>query len=164
MMSMEVMAMLIKLLNLPVNDLKISASSGSLQFENIASYSQNSTGLDLVAFNSRFNFTVNYYLAKTKPIPPVYSQDSPNISLPEMQNRGFEITSGYFNKKGDFTYGINGNFSINSNKVTNLNGLSLREWGLEYRQPAYSFFGYQANGIIKTQADIESHGYPCILL
>jgi TonB-linked SusC/RagA family outer membrane protein len=41
----------------------------------------------------------------------------PIVNYAKMENKGFEISLGHTNKIGDFTYGLNANFSTNRNKV-----------------------------------------------
>jgi TonB-dependent starch-binding outer membrane protein SusC len=130
-------------------------------------------GFDANFFNSKLNLTVDYYKSNTtdllygKPIPysaGKYSSDGwgssdPTINGGEIENHGWEFTAGWQDKKGDWTYNINGNLSIARNSVVDLQGRNVREWGLEVGKPIYSFFGYQSNGIVKTQAELDAHPY-----
>jgi TonB-dependent starch-binding outer membrane protein SusC len=138
---------------------------------------KNDIGFDAALFNSKVTFTFDYYLSRTtnllygKPLPLaagkyyynttdywVYPSD-PTINGGEIQNHGYEFTLGYQDHKGDFSYGVNGYLSIDRNEVVDLEGRQLREQGLEVGEPIYGFFGYQSNGIVKTQAELDAHPY-----
>ena len=88
----------------------------------------------------------------------VYPSD-PTINGGEIKNHGYELTLGYQDNKGDFTWGINGYMSIDRNEVVDLEGRQLREQGLEVGQPIYGFFGYTSNGIVKNQAILDANPY-----
>jgi hypothetical protein len=136
---------------------------------------KNDIGFDAALFNSKVTLTADYYLSHTtnllygKPIPlsagKYFNNDGwidpsdPTINGGEIQNQGFEFTLGYQDNKGAFSYGINGYLSIDRNKVLDLEGRKVREWGLEVGQPIYSFFGYTSNGIVKNQAILDDHPY-----
>jgi hypothetical protein len=95
-----------------------------------------------------------------KPLPISAGKTSdPTINGGKIQNQGLEFTLGYHDTKGAFTYGINANLSIDRNKVLDLNGRNIREWGLEVGQPMWSFFGYTSNGIVKNQAILDANPY-----
>lgn len=132
-------------------------------------------GFDANFFNSKLTVTADYYKSNTtgllygKPLPLSAGKywngngwvtpSDPTINGGEIENHGFEFTAGYQDKKGDFTYGVSGWLSMDRNKVLNLEGRQLRESGLEVGKPIYSFFGYQSNGIIKNQAELDAHPY-----
>ena len=136
---------------------------------------KNDIGFDASFLNSKITATFDYYLSHTtdllygKPIPlssgKYYDADGwinpsdPTINGGEIQNQGYELTLGYQDNKGAFTYGINGYLSIDRNKVLDLEGREIREWGLEVGQPIWSFFGYTSNGIVKNQAILDGNSY-----
>ena len=134
-------------------------------------------GFDASFLKSKVTFTFDYYHSNTtnllygKPIPLsagkyyysavdgwVYPSD-PTINGGEIQNHGYEFTLGYQDTKGDFSYGINGYLSVDRNKVVDLEGRNLREYGLEVGQPIYGYFGYTSNGIVKNQAILDANPY-----
>lgn len=123
-------------------------------------------GFDASLFKNKVTFTFDYYLSHTtnllygKPLPLSAGKTSdPTINGGEIENHGFEFTLGYQDSKGDFSYGLNSYISVDRNKVLDLNGRNIREWGLEVGQPIYSFFGYTSNGIVKNQAILDAHPY-----
>ena len=83
----------------------------------------------------------------------------PTINGGEIKNHGYELTLGYNDSKGSFSWGVNGYMSIDRNEVVDLEGRNLREQGLEVGQPIYGFFGYTSNGIVKNQAILDANPY-----
>ena len=136
---------------------------------------KNDIGFDASFLHSKITVTFDYYLSHTtellygKPIPLSAGKyfdnygwidpSDPTINGGEIQNQGYEFTLGYQDTKGAFSYSINANLSIDRNKVLDLEGREIREWGLEVGQPIWSFFGYTSNGIVKNQAILDANPY-----
>jgi TonB-dependent starch-binding outer membrane protein SusC len=123
-------------------------------------------GFDAAFLNSKVTLTVDYYISNTtnllygKPLPLSAGKTSdPTVNGGEIQNKGFEFNLGYQDTKGDFTYSFNANLATARNKVLDLNGRNIREWGLEVGQPMWRFFGYTSNGIVKNQAILDANPY-----
>lgn len=86
-------------------------------------------GLDFGFFNNRFTGTVDYFHKRTKdilinlPAPLVHgSADIPKQNSAIVTNQGVEFTLGWQDKVGDFSYGINGNFTYVKNIVNKFKG------------------------------------------
>ena len=86
-------------------------------------------GLDFGFFNNRFTGTVDYFHKRTKdilinlPAPLVHgSADIPKQNSAIVTNQGVELTLGWQDKVGDFSYGINGNFTYVKNIVDKFKG------------------------------------------
>jgi TonB-dependent starch-binding outer membrane protein SusC len=136
---------------------------------------KNDIGFDASFLKSKITLTFDYYMSHTtnllygKPIPLaagkyIYTGDwvypsDPTINGGEIQNHGYEMTAGYHDSKGSFSWSLNGNVSIDRNKVLDLDGRNMREYGLEVGKPIYGFFGYTSNGIVKSQAILDAHPY-----
>ena len=135
---------------------------------------KNDIGFDASFLNSKITVTFDYYNSHTtnllygKPIPLAagkYYYDGwvnpsdPTINGGEIKNHGYELTLGYHDNKGSFTWGVNGYMSVDRNEVVDLEGRDMREWGLEVGQPIYGFFGYKSNGIVKNQAILDANPY-----
>jgi hypothetical protein len=132
-------------------------------------------GFDANFLNSKLTLTADYYKSNTsnllygKPLPLSAGKyfnnngwidpSDPTINGGGIENHGFEFSAGWQDKKGDFTYSINGNLSIDRNSVTDLQGRDLKESGLAVGMPIYSWYGYKSNGIVKTQAELAAHPY-----
>jgi TonB-linked SusC/RagA family outer membrane protein len=125
-------------------------------------------GLDGTLFRN-FSFVVNLFkekrsniLTKRNASIPVLtgisSDQIPDENIGSVENKGFEIELSYAGKIGDFSINLGGNITYAKNKVLFLdeapNTLSYqRVTGL----PIGSFLLYQATGIFKTQAEIDSY-------
>lgn len=83
-------------------------------------------GLDMRFLSGRLTAGIDYYDKNTKdllisinPVPEVYS-GSTTVNAGRINNKGLEIELGWRDRVGEFTYGINANFSTLSNKVTRI--------------------------------------------
>ena len=86
-------------------------------------------GLDFGFFNNRLTGTVDWFHKKTTgilinlPAPAVHGTTSlPKQNSAEVSNRGIEMTLGWQDKIGDFTYGANANFAYITNNVDKFKG------------------------------------------
>ena len=128
-------------------------------------------GIDLRAFDSRLNFSVDYYKKTTRDAivsdgslitPGSAGFVSNEFNAGTIENKGFEFELGYSDTtENGLTYGINANLSTLKNKVTEIlfvpEGTSLTGAGAPQNadgitrftegQPSWYFYGYQTNGI-----------------
>jgi TonB-dependent starch-binding outer membrane protein SusC len=133
-------------------------------------------GLDANFFKNKLEMSLDVFKRTTSdmlfPVEVQYTQGvavNPFQNIGEMQNKGFELSLNYDDKKGDLTYSIGGNISTYRNKVTKTNGdpatqffgFNTRLAPMSVTQQGYplaSFFGYQIDGIFQT--DKEGAEYP----
>ena len=128
---------------------------------------QGNVGLDLVFFHGRLNITADAYLKKTTdllfntPIANVsgFSQRSTNLGA--IQNKGLELAvNGVLIEKGNFSWDMSANLSMNRNKVIELAGgkdviystdgvYSLCRVG----EPIGVFYGWKARGVYARDED-----------
>jgi TonB-linked SusC/RagA family outer membrane protein len=92
-------------------------------------------GIELGFFNNRLTFETDVYSRTTKGIlasPSVYltmgTIAAPTTNTSDMRNRGMEFTMGWTDRKGDFSYGVNANFSFNHNVITKYKGKFEAGW------------------------------------
>ncbi|WP_162618590.1 TonB-dependent receptor [Pedobacter yulinensis] len=130
-------------------------------------------GLDATLFKSRLNLSVTYFDRYTYDIlvspgnsvskvlgTAVGVQNSGKLS-----NRGWEFTADYNGQAGAFSYGINTNFSIISNKVLDLgvgnvlqpNGLVGNGSNLFIGSPMNVYYGYVADGLFRDASDVAAY-------
>ena len=90
---------------------------------------QANIGLDIAMFDNKLNFTAEYYRKITKdilvqvPLPAVSGFTFPtDVNLGEISNTGVELSLGYSDKIGEFSYNFSGNFSTIKNNVESLGG------------------------------------------
>lgn len=134
-------------------------------------------GLDIGLFDERFTGAFEYYNNKSTDI--LFNVPLPasvgSLSGTQFQNiadvkvKGFEVTLGYNDTKGDFTWSATGNIGRSKNVVTQLapgvdkylSGPSARAGlenfsMLEVGKPMFYFYGYQTNGIYQNQAEVDA--------
>ncbi|WP_273567468.1 SusC/RagA family TonB-linked outer membrane protein [Maribacter halichondriae] len=134
---------------------------------------QGNFGLDMVMLDNKLNFAFDIYTRVTDDmliqVPVTYTAgqaNEPSFNVGKMTNKGFDISLGYSDKKGDFGYSINGNISQYKNEVNELVGEDTRIFGQSRRIPALSltqegspissFYGFQNLGLFQSQAEADA--------
>ncbi len=135
-------------------------------------------GLD-IGFYKGLILNFDYFIKETydiliqRPTLAIEGQAAaPFVNLGNMQNKGLELNLEYRYGAGkDWSLGLNGNLSIVRNKVVKLaddvaqlTGLASNTYSrnlilsvTEVGQPIAQFYGHIADGIFKTQQDVQSH-------
>jgi len=123
-------------------------------------------GFDLSLFSSRVSLTADYYDKKTSdlllvtPIPTTSGYSTTLLNIGNVVNHGIDVSLRTVNVHGIFDWSSAINFSMNRNKVTNLNsttdiplpgGIILRKG-----QPIGTFYGYVFDGIFQSDAEAAS--------
>ena len=124
-------------------------------------------GLDMELLNRRLNVTAELYLKRTTGIlRPVDLPDQvgglggPQQNIGAMDNKGVEISVGYHDHVGEFTYGFNGSVSINKNEVIDLDGQTLFNFGTNLSTitkeglPINSHYILDAIGIFQSDEEV----------
>jgi TonB-linked SusC/RagA family outer membrane protein len=166
-------------LSLPYYATSISLSNrdASLNQEGVAGYTLSSAinpdlkwesavkknvGFDLATLNSRLYVNANFFIEDTydllftDPIPiSTGLSGAPRINAGQVKNTGFELETGFREKRGDWSYDFSLNFNTVKNEVVDLEGRDLRTSGLVEGMPVNSYFGYKADGIIYNEADLD---------
>ena len=135
-------------------------------------------GFDARFLNSRLGFAFDWYKKTTKdwlvraPMLLIYGTGAPYINGGDIENKGYEIQLSWNDKIGkDFRYGITANFSHNKNEVTRLaNSEGIIHGGsnaiaqntaelyrLQVGYPIGYFWGYEMEGIIQNEADLQDY-------
>ncbi len=143
---------------------------------------QFNVGVDLAFLRNRLTLTADYFIRKTdnillgENVPRVSGTSNITRNVGGMDNRGIELTLGWKDDIGDFSYSIDGNVSFIKNTVKNLgksgylsgsfaydyalidmqgqfSGVLRSEPGLPYN----SFYGYEFLGIFQDQAEIDNY-------
>lgn len=128
-------------------------------------------GIDLSLFGNRITFTADYYKKKTfdlllsSPIPLTSGFYTTLLNIGNIENHGIDLDLRTINIKGavEWTSGIN--FSVNRNKITNLNSetdVILQNAILLRKGEAIgTFYGYIFDGIF--QSDDEAANSPVLV-
>lgn len=124
-------------------------------------------GVDFGFFKNRFTGTIDLFQRDTKDMllsvtapAHVGNRYSATANVGTVRNRGVEVTLNHRNQIGDVSYNIGGNVSFISNELTALNG-GEKVWGdrtvCDEGLPLYSFWGYEYDGIFRTDEEISTH-------
>ena len=123
-------------------------------------------GVDFALLRNRLYGSFDYYWKKNTnmliPVtyPSLLGADAPSTNSGELKVNGWEVNLGWRDHIHDFTYDINVNLSDSKNKVMNRIGSNLISLGLNSAPTGYpinSFFGYEFDGIIQTEEQLEAY-------
>lgn len=152
----------------------VSVPNPNLKWEETV---QTDIGFDLAMFNNRLNINFDYYNRNSKdllvfvPLPlstglgaPFENQPSILTNAGSVVNKGFELTVGYQNRIGDFSYSINANAARNINRVESVGveGGSISGGGFDAvatmtrtqaGHPLGAFYGYRMDRVVSTSAE-----------
>ena len=153
--------------SLPAGFRKIQSGNDDLKWETTT---QTNIGIDYAFFDNKLYGSAEYYIKSTKDIliRPAYlavvGEGGDRWSNgASMENKGFEVLLGYRNTTNfGLKYDITANISGFRNKVTYLpedvqNSYGGREGDNILGRPIGSFYGYVADGIFRTQDDVDNH-------
>ena len=134
----------------------------------------NNIGLDLVMFDNKVTFNLDVWNRVTTDmlfqVPVTYTAgqaDEPRFNVGGLTNEGIDVSLGYRDQKGDFSYSINANLSAYTNNIdfldespdTRFFGGSRRVPALtvtEAGSPLSSFYGFKTVGIFQSQAEADA--------
>jgi TonB-dependent starch-binding outer membrane protein SusC len=128
-------------------------------------------GMDIALFENRLNVVLDLYERTTdnllyNPALPATAgaADAPIVNVGKMRNRGVDFTIGHQSDKWGLTFngshynneilridGQTNNFF--SNRSTRIGRMVINQIG----EPIGSFYGYQADGMFRDQADVDAH-------
>lgn len=149
--------------------LQTSLASEDISWETT---NQLNLGLDAYLFDSKLNFSFDYYKKRTEdilllvPIPSIIGLDPTNQNAGIVENKGFEFTLGTNHSFGDFIVEASLNANYNQNKVIDLAGTGphISAFGnSDYRtittegKPINSFYGFETDGFFQTQEEVDSY-------
>ncbi|MDX9882956.1 MAG: TonB-dependent receptor [Prolixibacteraceae bacterium] len=122
-------------------------------------------GIDGTFFNNHFNLSADLFFEKTtgiildlNTIPRMLgTANIPTGNAGIVENKGFELSMGYNNTVGDFSYGVSGNFSFARNKIIDMQEQEF-PFAFNYRtgHPIGSQFGLQSIGFFNDESQISS--------
>ena len=137
-------------------------------------------GMDVRLLKSKLGITVDWYSKMTKdwlviaPILGTSGADAPWINGGDVRNRGLEFNLNWKDHVSDFSYGVSFSGTMNKNEVTRLanaegiiNGFpnvlsqgTAPIYRVEVGYPIGFFYGFQTNGLLQNQADVEAYVTP----
>lgn len=119
-------------------------------------------GLDVNFLDNRLRFTGDYFKKTTSDmlleleIPDFIGFDNPNQNTGKMFTTGWELSLGWNDKVGDFTYSASVNLSDFRSKMGDLGGTQfigdqIKIFGSEFNE----WYGYVADGLYQTQDEVD---------
>lgn len=132
---------------------------------------QSNIGIDASLLDNRINVTFDTYIKKTSdmlvsmvvPITTGYSdQFTPMINAGEVDNRGWELSIGSQNIRGEFKWRSDFNISYNKNKIVKLDGDVPIYFGYQSHtvgQPISAFYGWKTNGLFQTWDEVNNYAH-----
>ena len=126
-------------------------------------------GFDASFLNGKLDFSAEYYYARSTdilvgiiiPASTGYENTNPVVNAATLKNSGVELSLGYHNNVGAFTYDISANLSTVSNKVLSLGSANQPLIGTGAKtivgHQIGEHYGFVYEGIFKDQADITNH-------
>lgn len=127
-------------------------------------------GLNAQLLDGKIQLEADYFRRLTKdilfdiPVPSISGFGSQILNSAEVQNVGWEVSAFYRETVGSFTFRIGGNVTHVTNEVVKLNKtlgeeeVDRRISGVTVLQPGApinAYFGYEASGIFRTQAEFD---------
>ena len=147
----------------------------NLKWETTAQYD---LGIEMGFFNNRLDIEVDYYNKDTNDLlvstllPEYLGGETVLKNVGSINNKGFEFTVNANPIRNDFfSWDVSANISVNRNKVVDLGGdelvLSSTLYGdattpitvIKLDQPLGSFYGYNFQGVWKSNEVIEAAGF-----
>jgi len=121
-------------------------------------------GLDASFWKGRISVTFDWFNKVTSDIllrlsmPYTYLGllDAPYQNAGKVQNRGWELSANYFDRKEDFSWQAGFSLSAVRNKILDNNGIDTYGWNTINREKNAigSFYGLEAIGLYRTEADL----------
>ncbi|MCV9386670.1 SusC/RagA family TonB-linked outer membrane protein [Reichenbachiella ulvae] len=117
-------------------------------------------GIDAAFFEGKLSLTADYFIRDTEgiltelPIPYFLgNKDEPVVNLASMRNKGYEFVVGYRDAIGELKYNVSANLTIIDNEVTDYFA-DIKTGGTQIGYAYDSYFGYEVEGIFKTQEQL----------
>lgn len=153
--------------SLPSGFRRTQMSNPNLKWEGTT---QNNVGVDMGLFDQKFTLAFDYFHKMTKDIlvkPPFIGTIGEGgdrwVNGASMKNTGFEVVATYYGKVGEVEYSVAANASHYSNKITELPDDVIGSYAGNgndqtiLNRPLSSMYGYLADGLFRTQADVDAH-------
>lgn len=127
-------------------------------------------GFDLGVLNNMLTFEFDYFNRETKDLLMILPVKGGSVGIAptytnagSVRNRGFEFTTRWQDNRHSFKYGVALSGSTFKNEVTDWGGEKTigNDWSthlysaIEEGKPIGYFYGYQTQGIYRTQADLD---------
>jgi len=122
-------------------------------------------GFESTLLNNKVTFNTDFFYQRRNKILVKRNASVPQftgIALPDenfgiVDNRGFEIELGFNDRKGDFSYGINGNIAFARNKIVEFDEPARNvPWQVRTGHPQGALLLYKSAGIFRDEEQVNS--------
>ncbi|MBG47704.1 MAG: SusC/RagA family TonB-linked outer membrane protein [Pseudozobellia sp.] len=131
-------------------------------------------GLDFGLFGGQFTGAIEYYnntsddLLMSRPLPGSLGIHSGSVTenVGSVETSGFEVSLGYNDFEGDFTWSANLNLGTSKNEVKSLGANESLSGGtfeaqdisrVEVGEPLFFFFGLETDGLYQSEQEVTAH-------
>lgn len=119
-------------------------------------------GIDLSMLRSRLTLTADWYYKKTRdmllqvPIAPIMGLSDPYDNIGDMHTKGWEVTLGWRDRAGEFSYGVSFNLSDDTSKMGYIGGKEVISGGkiIHEGDEYQSWYGYVSEGLYQTAEEV----------
>jgi TonB-linked SusC/RagA family outer membrane protein len=151
---------------LPSGFVSVQAPNLGLKWEQT---SEINIGIDFGLLDDKIFGSFDYFTRETTDIliqPPIAATVGEGklrwVNGATKENKGFEVVLGYRNRKGAFSYSINGNLASFKDKITELpEEVRTAYPGNQEKtilgHSQLSLFGYKSDGLFQNQAEVSAH-------
>jgi TonB-dependent starch-binding outer membrane protein SusC len=152
--------------NLPSGYVVVRTANPDLRWETT---SEVNAGLDFGLLQQKLTGSFDYFTRETKdilvtpPTPGAIGEGAlKTVNGASMTNKGFELSLGYHDQVGDFSYSIDGNASRFQDKITYLPTSVVRSFAGNVEQTILgrsrtSIFGYVTDGLFQSQDEVDKY-------
>lgn len=123
-------------------------------------------GLDIAVLKNKLTFTADYFVKRNddmlapKQLSSIIGVATSTYNLASLKTWGWEISAGWRDNIGSFSYWVNANIGDNQNKVLNYNGQTAISPGINGIIEGYSIntiFGYDAIGYFQNADEVNKY-------
>ena len=124
-------------------------------------------GFDVNFFDNKFNMTFDIYRKVTKDmllaleIPDFMGFDNPDQNTGEMYTDGWDLSLGWRDKIGDFSYSVSANLSDFKSIMGDLGGIQFLGDMVKFEGSEFNeYYGYISEGLFQTEEEISASAVP----
>ncbi len=121
-------------------------------------------GLDIALLNNKLSASFDYYIRNTNGIllqldvPKIIGLTAPYQNAGKVENKGWDLSLNYHDKKGNFSYDFGFSLSDVKNKVLDLRGINQSKLVVNYEgYPMQSILALEAEGYFTDAQDVATH-------
>ncbi len=121
-------------------------------------------GLDFAVLKNRLTGSFDWYRRNTldmitsgTPVPAILGTGVPQSNAADLKTVGWELSLGWRDRKGDFSYGLSAILSDNKGTITRYNNPQGSIWSHYPGKVWGEIWGYETEGLFQSDAEIKEH-------